>query len=120
MPEEESTVKTGSPIPEDHIREDLRKCPYCGGRNHLPIEGQDGMRCQCGATCQCEEWSDELKENNCEVKFICLGIQKCCVYSSPGQSGECKYKKSVVWCTSKVAQANAMTIKLKELTGGES
>jgi hypothetical protein len=51
-----------------------------------------------------------LKPNNCSISFPCLNMENC-VYRV---GKKCKYLFRND-CTSKVAQVNAMTVKIKEL-----
>ncbi len=61
--------------------------------------------------------TEELKPNLVSLHFYCdePDHTKCVYYS--GDERRCKYCRTGFICTSAVAQVNAMTIKLKQMTG---
>ena len=60
-----------------------------------------------------------MKQNSCEVEFYCYTNEDCVYSTYPNNNRRCKYFDVNQYgdevCKSKVAQANAMTLKLKEM-----
>jgi len=61
-----------------------------------------------------------MKENRCKIKFECSDWCGCVYFKKakkPNSAGnhECHYSIYNYTCTSKVAQANAMVLKMKEM-----
>lgn len=56
-----------------------------------------------------------MKDNQCEIEFLCNHCVGPCVYFIQGKDG-CKYKFTFGqdYCESKVAQVNRMVLELKK------
>ncbi len=72
--------------------EELRPCPFCGGKNVLSTELQDGLPfiayCQCGAENEAENWNtrpieDALKKRIAELEALLDELKPYRAYDYP-------------------------------------